>query len=90
MTDVPTVRFAVKLNVVDCGVRFVQCSLKGLGVRRDCEYSSTRRDGFIVGSGRSSVEDDGIYNDLISGLRQSSPINPLEGMDPMVICFPFG
>lgn len=90
MTDVPTVRFAVELNVVDCGVRCVQRTLKGLGVRRDCEDSSARRDDFIVGSGRSSMEDDSIYNDLISGLRRSSPTNPLEGMGPMVICFPFG
>jgi hypothetical protein len=53
------VTFAVKFNVVDGGVRCVQYSLKGLGVRRDCEDSSARCDDLIVGSGDSEMKYDG-------------------------------
>jgi hypothetical protein len=69
MGDISTIRFAINLNVVNCGIRCVQCSLKGFGMCRDCEYSPTRCDDFIVGPGRSSMEDNDICRDPMSRLR---------------------
>lgn len=69
MGDISAVRFAIHLNVVNCGIRCVQCSLKGFGMRRDREHSPTGCDNFIAGPGRSSMEDDDICGGPISRLR---------------------
>ena len=66
MGNISTERFTVKLYVLNCRIRSVQRGLNCFGMRRDCEDSSSRRDDFIVGSGRSSVEDDDVCKGYMS------------------------
>ena len=66
MGNIPTVRFAVESDIFNCGIRSIQCSLKGFRMGRDREDSSSRSDNLIVGSGCSGVEDDDVCRDYMS------------------------
>jgi len=66
MSYISTVGFTIELDVFDCGICSVQCSLEGFGVSRDCEDSSTRCDDLVAGSGRPGMEDYDVYRDLMS------------------------